>query len=102
MEIDRLIDVYDDPRFKALVAGKTRLSWTLTAIMLALYFGFIGFAAFSPAMLGRPITNGPLSIGLVIGVGIIVAAIAMTGFYVTTVNARFEPMSEGIAQEFRK
>jgi uncharacterized membrane protein (DUF485 family) len=102
MEIKRLEEIYRDARFKALVQGKSRHSWSLTVVMLALYFGFVSYAAFYPAQLGLPVFGGPLNIGLVAGVAIIIVAVAMTGFYVGAVNARFEPLSEAIAKEFQK
>ena len=82
--------VMRDPAFHELESRRNRLGWTLTAITLVIYFGFILLVAFSPATLATPLGGMTMTLGLPIGVGIIVASIVMTGIYVWRANSVFD------------
>ena len=73
--------------------GSARVaSWTLTAIMLVAYFGYVALIAFDKAVLARPLGGGVTSIGIPIGVGIILLGIVLTGVYVRRANREFDPL----------
>lgn len=79
--------------FHSLVRQKTRLSWTLTAIILIAYFGFILTIAFYPEILGRPISDGSvITWGLPVGIGIILLTFIITGIYVYRANTLFDSL----------
>jgi uncharacterized membrane protein (DUF485 family) len=88
----RYDEVVDDPRYQRLVKRRGRFTWTLTAIMLAAYFGYIALIAFDKAVLARPIGRGVTSLGIPVGVGIILLAILLTGLYVRRANSEFDPL----------
>ena len=88
----RYDEIIADPRYQRLVKQRGRFTWTLTAIMLAVYFGYILLIAFDKAVLARPIGGGVTSIGIPIGVGIILLAIVLTGLYVRRANREFDPL----------
>ena len=79
---------------RAIKAGEAArpVNWTLTAIMLAAYFGYILLIAFDKAVLARPIGAGVTSLGIPIGVGIILLAILLTGLYVRRANREYDPL----------
>ncbi len=77
--------IIDSPRFKALTARKARVSATLTAVMLAAYFGFILALAFGKPLLSRMLTEG-VSLGLPVGLSLIALAWGLTGVYVRWAN----------------
>ena len=87
------------PDYVALVRHKTRLNWTLTLAMLAIYYGFVLLVAFSPATLGRSLAGGVTSVGMLAGVGIILLSLALTGIYVHRSNNHIDPLNERIKQE---
>ena len=62
-----------NPKYQQLIAKRTRFGWTLTVIMLIAYFGYIGLIAFDKALLARPIGEGVTSLGIPVGLGLIVA-----------------------------
>ena len=64
-----------DPRYQRLVQRRGRFTWLLTILMLAVYFGYILLIAFDKAALARPIGSGFTSIGIPIGIGVILFAI---------------------------
>ncbi|AOK02862.1 DUF485 domain-containing protein [Burkholderia vietnamiensis] len=77
-----------DARFRQLVARRRRVAWSLTAVMLALYFAFILALAFSPAWLGRPIAPGRTTTwGIPVGFGMFVATFALVALYVRRANS---------------
>jgi len=44
-----------DPAFQELEKKRNKLGWTLTAITLVIYYGFILLVAFSPSTLATPL-----------------------------------------------
>ncbi|MCG5074187.1 DUF485 domain-containing protein [Paraburkholderia tagetis] len=80
------------PEYRQLIAVRRRFSFTLTALMIALYYGFILIVALAPHRLAHPLYAGATtSVGIIVGVGIIAGAISLTGFYVLRANRRFDP-----------
>jgi len=58
--------------------------------MLVVYFGFILLVAFNKKGLGTILTDG-LSLGILLGVLVILATWALTWFYVAWANRVYEP-----------
>jgi uncharacterized membrane protein (DUF485 family) len=88
-----------DRRFQDLVARRTRFAWTLSALMLAIYFGFIFIIAFAPKTLGVPLGSGVTTVGIPIGLFVIVSAFALTGVYVRRANSEFDEITRAIIEE---
>lgn len=91
-----------DPEFERLVKARSKLAWTLSSIMMVIYFGFILMIAFAPAHLGRPIGDGVTTIGIPIGLFVIIAAFLLTGIYVWRANSSFDAMSKRIAERAKQ
>lgn len=87
-----------DPEFHALVQTRSRLAWTLAATIAGIYFGFILLIAFAPDVLARPLGQGALTIGILAGVGVILAAFALTGLYVRRANRDFDAATARIVE----
>jgi uncharacterized membrane protein (DUF485 family) len=99
-EID-LSHIRRDPLFHELVARRARLAWALSAAMLVIYFGFILLIAFAPGVLGTPIGNGVTTIGIPVGLFVIVAAFVLTGIYVYKANAEFDPITRQLIEKVK-
>jgi uncharacterized membrane protein (DUF485 family) len=79
------MEIYELPEFKTLVSRKRRMSLILTTIMLFIYFGFILLIAFDKPFLSKLI--GPnITLGLPIGIGILIVAWLLTGIYIFWAN----------------
>ncbi len=103
MNEDVLIKVQSNPKFKELVRKKTSLGWQLSLVMLVIYYGFILVLAFNPHSLGTPIAQGSvITIGIPIGIFIIVSAFLLTGIYVRKANSEFDALNQQIVEEARK
>lgn len=83
-----------DPHYRMLTRSRDRLAGWLTGAVLAAYFGFILLVAFGKPLLARPVGTGVTSLGIVLGVGLIVLAIALTGLYIRRANRAFDPLVE--------
>jgi uncharacterized membrane protein (DUF485 family) len=87
------------PRYQELVRSRRRFALTLTAIILVIYYGFILTIAFAPSLLGTPIAPGAVTtIGIPIGILIILSAFILTGIYVFRANSRFDKLTTAIQE----
>lgn len=75
---------------RALAIRRWRIAATLTILMVCVYFGFIALVAFKPLLLATQIQDG-LSIGIVLGALVIVAAWVLTYVYVRWANRTYDP-----------
>jgi len=83
----------DDTALEALAARRWRVSLGFTGAMLVVYFGFILLIAFAKDFMGRTITDG-LTVGMALGVLVILATWALTWTYVLWANRVYEPELE--------
>lgn len=88
--------VTEDPNYQTLIRKRSRLAWTLTAIMLVVYYGFIVLIAFWPQVLAIRIGEGATTLGFPLGLAVIFTAIGLTGVYVWKANGEFERLSERV------
>ena len=72
-----------------LSAAQWRLALILTAVMMAVYFGFILLVAYDKPLLGRLLVPG-LSLGTLLGVLVIVTAWAVIWIYVRWANGHYD------------
>jgi uncharacterized membrane protein (DUF485 family) len=75
---------------RALAAQRWRIAATLTAGMVVVYFGFIALVAYRPALLAGLLHEG-LSLGILLGALVIVAAWVLTFVYVNWANRVYDP-----------
>jgi uncharacterized membrane protein (DUF485 family) len=90
-----------NPKYLELVRQRSRLGWTLAAITLIIYFGFILLIAYAPKFLGTPIGAGVTTIGIPIGIAVIVSAFILVGIYVVRANATYDSLTREIVEESR-
>jgi uncharacterized membrane protein (DUF485 family) len=91
--------VLRSPRFQELVRQRTRFAWTLSIVMLVIYFGFILLVAFAKPLLATKIGDGVTSLGIILGLGVILSAFVLTGIYVQRANSRFDEMTRHLTRE---
>lgn len=72
-----------------LAAERWRFSLWLTVAMMVIYFGFILLIAYNKPLLGTLIAPG-LSLGILLGALVIVAAWVMVYIYVRWTNSYFD------------
>jgi uncharacterized membrane protein (DUF485 family) len=97
MNKDLVEKIKNDPNYKELVSKRTSFSLKLTIIMLVVYFAFILTIAFDPALLGTPISaDSVTTIGIPIGMAIILFAFILTGIYTKRANGEFDDLTNKI------
>jgi uncharacterized membrane protein (DUF485 family) len=84
--------------FRDLVTQRARFAWTLSVVMLLIYFGFIAIIAFAPSLLATPIGGSVTTVGIPVGLFVIVSAFALTGIYVWRANSVFDPITHKIIE----
>jgi uncharacterized membrane protein (DUF485 family) len=87
--------IESDPKFKKLVHERSTLGWTLSIVMLVIYYGFIALVAFAPSLIAMKVA-GSITLGILIGVAIILSAIVLTGIYVWRANADFDELTAAV------
>ena len=88
------------PRYQELKARRTRLGVWLTIAMLIVYYGFILLVAFAKGFLGTPISaSGVTTIGIPIGLFVIISAFVLTGIYVSKANTTFDDLNTQILKD---
>src|SRR5262245_22377638 len=76
-------------RFRSLAETRWRIAVSLTAMMVAIYFGFILLIAYDKPLMGRLLTRG-LSVGVLLGALVIVLSWVLTWVYVRWANTHYE------------
>ncbi len=90
------------PAYQRLRSRRTRFGWTLTALMLVVYYGFVLLVAFDKPLLAQRLGDGVMTLGIPLGFGVIVFTVAITAFYVQRANAEFDTLSDAIRKEAAK
>jgi len=94
--------IRENPKFKELVSKRERLAWTLTGIVLVLFFGLFMTVAFNPAALAIKIGDSLVTTGLVIGLFQFILFWVLTAVYVSRANSDFDAMTEQLLRESMK
>ena len=95
--------IAENPKFKELVSSRSTFAWTLSIVMLAVYQAFILLVAYKPGFLATPLWQGSVAtIGIPIGLGVIVFAFIVTGIYVSRANSRYDEMTRDLIREITK
>lgn len=101
MALDGYERIVDNPKFQELVRRRTSFAWTLAAVMLAIYLGFILAVAFAPGLMATRIGAGVTSLGIVLGLVVIVSAFVLTGVYVWRANTVFDDLTRELRGDVR-
>ncbi len=91
-----------NPKYHELRRKRNAFGWTLTVLMLVVYFGYIALIAFNKPFLARPIGDGVTTIGIPIGLGVIIFTIVITGIYVRRANGEYDRLTAEILEEASK
>ena len=93
--------IKSDPKFHELVQKRSAFAWKLAITMLVIYYAFILTIAFSPETLGTPIGDGVMTVGIPVGVAIILISFLLTGIYVKRANGEFDELTNRIKADAR-
>lgn len=94
--------IQSNPKYLELKRKRNAFGWLLSALMLLVYYGYISLIAFNKPFLAQPMGAGVTTIGIPIGMGVIVFTIVITGIYVSRANKEFDALTAQILKEEAK
>jgi uncharacterized membrane protein (DUF485 family) len=86
--------------FSALVRRRWAVSLTLTVVMLAIYYGFILILAFRADLLATRLGEH-MTLGIPVGLAVIIASWLLTGVYVRWANDDYDAAVTNIKNTMR-
>ena len=98
MQGDIIEKVKANPKYHQLVSTRNSYGWIMTILMLVVYYGYILMIAFNKEFLAQKLGAGVTSIGIPIGVGVILFTIIITGIYVRRANTEFDALNQQIVE----
>jgi len=102
MQKEMIDKIKNNPKYHELVSKRTRFAWILAIIMLIIYYAFILIIAFKPTLLATKMSAGSvITIGIPIGILIIVSAFILTGIYVWRANKEFDELTHQIKEALK-
>jgi uncharacterized membrane protein (DUF485 family) len=100
MSVDLVSRVKANPKFHELERKRNAFSWHLAALMLLIYGAFIYTVAFAKPFLATKVGE-VVTLGFPIGLGVILSAIIITGWYVLRANGEYDQLTREIVEEAR-
>jgi uncharacterized membrane protein (DUF485 family) len=94
--------IQSHPKYLELRTKRNRLGIFLTVLMLVAYYGYIALIAFDKKFLAQPIGSGVTTLGIPIGMGVILFTIVITGIYVRRANGEFDALTKQILKDASK
>ena len=89
-----------NPKFQELVARRSRFAWTLAAVVLSMFYGFVMVVAFNPVSLGQPLSEGSmLTVGVAVEFFMFIFFWVLTAVYVKRANGEFGALTQEIVKE---
>jgi uncharacterized membrane protein (DUF485 family) len=85
------------------VSMRNNYSYVLSVLMLIAYFGYILLVAFNKPFLATKVAAGAtMSVGIPLGLGVLVFTIVITAIYVRRANSEFDDIKDEIVREASK
>jgi uncharacterized membrane protein (DUF485 family) len=97
-----IIKIQNHPKYKELRDKRQNFGMVLTVLMLIVYYGYIALIAFDKAFLAKPIGAGVTTLGIPLGMGVIVFTILITGIYVRRANNEYDALTAEILKDVTK
>jgi uncharacterized membrane protein (DUF485 family) len=100
---DPVVDkIQNHPKYKELRAKRSGFGWFLAVLMLVVYYGYIALIAFNKPFLAQPLGAGVTTVGIPLGMGVIVFTIVITGIYVSRANSEYDALTKEILEDVTK
>lgn len=99
MDDAQVQEILRNPKFQELVQKQRKLSWSLTAVMLFIYIGFILLVAYNKEFLHSSFSGGVITWGIPLGIGVIVASFVLCGVYSVISNSAFDRLNQEAIDE---
>jgi len=101
MDKELISKIKNNPSYKELVKKRSSFSWKMAIAILVVYYAFILTIAFSPKTLGISM-GGITTIGIPIGIAIILFSFIMAGIYTVRANGEFDELTKKVKDDIKK
>ena len=98
MEKDLVERIAAHPSYVELKRKRTSLGWWLSLAGMVAYYGFILLVAFDKPLLAQKVGHGVTTVGMPLGVAVIVFTIVITWYYVRRANSEFDPLTDRVVK----
>jgi len=103
MTKEQVQEIKNNPNYQKLVSTRSKFAWTLTIVIFIVYYAFILLIAFSPETLGAKVSpDHMMTLGIPVGIAIIVFSFALTGIYVKRANSEFDGLLNNLKSDLEK
>ncbi len=99
---DKLKELQDSEEYKELISTRSKTKWPLAVLMLVVYYGFIMILAFhdkTGEIFAQKVGEGHTSVGIAVGLGVILFSFIVTGIYVRKANKVLEPLTQKLHEK---
>ena len=91
-----------NPKYHRLLHVRRSFSIVMTVLVMLVYYGYILLIAFDRELLASKIGEGmTTSLGIPMGVGVILITIVLTNIYVRRANREFDALNKEIIAEVK-
>ena len=95
--------IKNNPDYQELVSKRSGFAIKLSISMLVVYFTFILTIAFNPSALGTPLSpDSVTTIGIPVGIVVIIFAFILTGIYTKRANGEFDDLNNKIKESVKE
>lgn len=95
--------IKNNPDYQELVSKRSGFAIKLSISMLVVYFTFILTIAFNPSALGTPLSpDSVTTIGIPVGIAVIIFAFILTGIYTKRANGEFDDLNNKIKEAVKE
>ena len=98
MQDDIVQRITAHPDYQELKSKRTSFGWWLSLAGMLAYYGFILLVAFDKPLLAQKIGAGVTTLGMPLGVAVIVFTIIITWIYIRRANSEFDSLTERIVK----
>ena len=89
-------------RFYKFVSFRNKFCIYLSLVILVCYYTFVASVGFFPEVLGYRLGPSSITLGIMLGIGIIVISIASTGIYTLFANKYFDKEQAQIIEDLQE
>jgi len=102
MDADLATRIASHPKYQELKSKRSSFGRRLSLAGMVAYYGFILLVAFDKPLLSQKIGNGAMTVGMPLGVAVIVFTIIITWVYIRRANSEFDALTAQIVEEVGK
>jgi uncharacterized membrane protein (DUF485 family) len=94
--------IQSHPKYLELKSKRNSFGWMLTILMMVVYYGYVALIAFNKPFLAQRMGDGVMSLGVPIGLGVIIFTVVITAIYVRRANSEFDDLTAAILKDVSK